>query len=71
MSASNMTEPIPAEPVDPHADLSSVLPMTAEIRDGHLWVGGVDTVALAKEAGTALYVMDEVQIRHQLREFRK
>jgi diaminopimelate decarboxylase len=66
-----LEEPIPGEPVDPHADLSSVLPMTAEIRDGHLWVGGVDMVSLAREAGTALYVMDEEQIRHQLREFRE
>jgi diaminopimelate decarboxylase len=66
-----LEEPIPGEPVDPHADLSSVLPMTAEIHDGHLWVGGVDMVELAREAGTALYVMDEEQIRHQLREFRE
>ena len=65
-----LEEPVPAEPLDPHADLSSVLPMTAEIRDGHLWVGGVDMVALAREAGTALYVMDEEQIRHQLHQFR-
>lgn len=66
-----LEEPIPAEPVDPHADLSSVLPMTASIRDGHLWVGGVDMVELARTQGTALYVMDEEQIRHQLREFRE
>lgn len=71
MGTDNLNEPVPSEPVDPHADLSSVLPMTAEIRDGRLWVGGVDMVALAREAGTALYVMDEEQIRDQLREFRK
>ncbi|MBA4370465.1 MAG: diaminopimelate decarboxylase [Coriobacteriaceae bacterium] len=71
MATDNLSEPVPSEPVDPHADLSSVLPMTAETRDGHLWVGGVDMVELAREAGTALYVMDEEQIRHQLREFRK
>jgi diaminopimelate decarboxylase len=69
MGTDNLVEPVPSEPVDPHADLSSVLPMTAEIRDGTLTVGGVDMVALAREAGTALYVMDEEQIRHQLREF--
>jgi diaminopimelate decarboxylase len=51
------------------ADLASVLPMTAEVRDGHLWVGGVDLVALAAEAGTALYVMDEATIRNRLREY--
>jgi diaminopimelate decarboxylase len=65
-----LEEPIPSEPVDPHADLSSVLPMTAEIRGGHLRVGGVDMVELARDQGTALYVMDEEHIRHQLREFR-
>ena len=40
-----------------------VLPMTAEVKDGHLWIGGVDMVELAAEAGTALYVMDEATIR--------
>ncbi|HEY5517919.1 MAG TPA: diaminopimelate decarboxylase, partial [Coriobacteriia bacterium] len=71
MGSIALEEPVPAEPVDPNADLSSVLPMTAEIRDGHLWVGGVDMVELARTQGTALYVMDEAQIRNQLREFRK
>ncbi len=71
MGFDTLNEPIPEEPVDPNADLSSVLPLTAEIRDGRLWIGGVDMVELAREAGTALYVMDEDQIRHQLREFRK
>lgn len=51
------------------ADLAGVLPMTAEVHDGHLFVGGVDLVRLAHEAGTALYVMDEASIRHQLREY--
>jgi diaminopimelate decarboxylase len=51
------------------ADLAHVLPMTAEVRDGHLFVGGVDLVGLAREAGTALYVMDETTIRHQLAEY--
>ena len=52
-------------------DLLGVLPNTAEIRDGHLWIGGVDTVKLAEEAGTALYVMDETTIRHRLSEYVK
>jgi diaminopimelate decarboxylase len=51
------------------ADLVSVLPMTADVKDGHLWIGGVDMVTLAREAGTALYVMDEATIRHQLSEY--
>ncbi|TDB39123.1 MAG: diaminopimelate decarboxylase [Actinobacteria bacterium] len=50
-------------------DLAAVLPMTAEVKDGHLFVGGVDTVELARTQGTALYVMDEATIRHQLREY--
>lgn len=51
------------------ADLMSVLPMTAEVKDGHLWIGGLDTVKLAAEVGTAVYVMDEATIRHQLQEY--
>ena len=30
---------------------------------GHLTIGGSDTVDIAEEFGTALYVMDENQIR--------
>ncbi|HET6498894.1 MAG TPA: diaminopimelate decarboxylase [Coriobacteriia bacterium] len=51
------------------ADLAGVLPLTAEVREGHLWIGGVDMAVLAREAGTALYVMDEATIRHQLAEY--
>ncbi len=50
-------------------DLAAVLPLTAEVRDGHLFVGGVDMVDLARAEGTALYVMDEESIRRQLREY--
>ncbi len=64
---------IPRPPATPDqltaADLMAVLPMTAELKDGHLWIGGVDMVELAREAGTALYVMDEATIRHQLAEY--
>ena len=52
-------------------DLAPVLPMTFDVKDGHLWIGGVDMVALAREAGTALYVMDETTIRHNLSEYVK
>ncbi len=52
-------------------DLLAVLPDTAEIRDGRLWIGGVDTVELVREAGTALFVMDEATIRHRLAEYIK
>jgi diaminopimelate decarboxylase len=69
MGTSAPENTVPAKPVDPNADLSPVLPMSAEVRDGHLFVGGVDMVRLAHEQGTALYVMDEDHIRHQLREY--
>lgn len=36
---------------------------------GHLTIGGLDTVELAKEFGTPLYVMDENQIRQHCRDF--
>jgi diaminopimelate decarboxylase len=34
---------------------------------GHLEIGGCDTVALAEEYGTPLFVMDEAHIRHTMR----
>lgn len=37
--------------------------------EGHLAVGGVDTVALAEKYGTPLYVMDEDLIRENCRQF--
>lgn len=36
-------------------------------RDGHLTIGGLDTVALTEEYGNPLYVMDEDQIRRNCR----
>jgi len=50
-------------------ELGAVLPLTAKVKDGHLWIGGADTVELAQRFGTALYVMDEKHIRTQLRQF--
>ncbi len=65
----------PRQPVEPDSktahDLMSVLPTTARVCDGHLCIGGVDMVKLAREAGTALYVMDEATIRSQLRDYVK
>ncbi|MBW6468073.1 MAG: diaminopimelate decarboxylase [Coriobacteriia bacterium] len=70
MAAKPSTSRPPAVPDQKTAaDLAPVLPLTAEVRDGHLWIGGVDMVDLAREAGTALYVMDEETIRHQLSEY--
>lgn len=47
-------------------DLGPVLPETAEVRDGRLFVGGVDLTDLARTEGTALYVFDEQHLRHQM-----
>ncbi len=38
---------------------------------GHLEIGGVDTVTLAQKYGTALYVLDEDQIRRNCRQYRE
>ncbi|MBR2282863.1 MAG: diaminopimelate decarboxylase [Ruminococcus sp.] len=37
--------------------------------EGHLTIGGADTLSLAAEYGTPLYVMDEQEIRKNLRRF--
>ena len=44
-------------------ELGAVLPLTTEVKDDHLFVGGVDMVELAREQGTALYVIDEQDMR--------
>ena len=38
--------------------------------DGHLEIGGADTVSLAKKFGTPLYVFDEAYIRRMMRVYR-
>ncbi len=50
-------------------ELGAVLPMTAEVKGGHLYIGGVDMVALAKSQGTALYVFDEAHLKHRMHEY--
>ena len=40
-------------------------------KDGHLTIGGLDTVELAKKHGTPLYVLDENAIRKQCRTYRQ
>jgi diaminopimelate decarboxylase len=48
-----------------------LFPQTAEINDkDHLVVGGCDTVELAREYGTPLYVYDETDMRGRCREFK-
>lgn len=49
--------------------LGRVLPETAEVRNGHLYIGGVDMVELAHNEGTALYVYDEDDLRHRAQTF--
>ncbi|HEU0166163.1 MAG TPA: diaminopimelate decarboxylase [Chloroflexota bacterium] len=46
-----------------------ILPDTAETRGGHLFVGGCDTLELAREFGTPLYVYDEATIRGRARAY--
>ncbi len=49
----------------------AVFPQTAEVnRQGNLAIGGCDTIALAKEYRTPLYVFDETEIRNRCREFK-
>jgi diaminopimelate decarboxylase len=71
MGSPGTSRPPAAPDLKTAADLAPVLPGTAEVKDGHLWIGGVDMVELAHEAGTALYVMDEESVRAQLRDYVK
>lgn len=40
-------------------------------QEGHLQIGGVDTVELAEEYGTPLYVLDERKIRYACKEYNR
>src|SRR5438445_13123835 len=54
----------------PHT-LKEVLPSSARLRsNGHLEVGGADTVELAREFGTPLFVMCEQTFRERARRYR-
>ncbi len=49
----------------------AVFPQTAEVnKKDHLVIGGCDTVDLAKEYGTPLYIFDETEMRQRCREFK-
>jgi diaminopimelate decarboxylase len=48
---------------------SHIWPETAAVRHGRLFIGGCDTVALAAEHGTPLYVFDEATLRGALRAY--
>jgi diaminopimelate decarboxylase len=48
-----------------------LFPLAAEASEkGHLVIGGCDTMALAEEFGTPLYVFDEATLRRKCAEFR-
>ena len=49
----------------------SLFPLTAKVsKQGHLVIGDCDTVALAAEYGTPLYLIDEFSLRSKCREFK-
>jgi diaminopimelate decarboxylase len=49
-----------------------LFPLTAELnKQGHLCIGGCDTVDLANEFGTPLCLFDEITLRHKCREFKE
>ena len=70
MAHSNLIPKVPATPDHKTAyDLMTILPHSAQVKDGSLWIGGLDMVELACEVGTAVYVMDEDHLRAQLRDY--
>lgn len=48
-----------------------VWPETAAVAGGRLFVGGCDTVALAEQFGTPLYLLDEATLRGAMRAYRQ
>lgn len=52
-------------------DKLALFPLTAEVNgEGHLVIGGCDTVELASRLGTPLYLFDEASLRHKCAEFK-
>jgi len=50
----------------------SLFPLTTEVSDSsHLVIGGCDTVKLAAEFGTPLYLFDEFSLRYKCAEFKE
>ncbi|MDP2917856.1 MAG: diaminopimelate decarboxylase [Dehalococcoidia bacterium] len=48
-----------------------VFPLNSEVnKEGHLVIGGCDTVKLAADFGTPLYLFDELDLRSQCRDFK-
>lgn len=53
------------------AELKVALPDTAEVVDGHLYIGGCDTVRLAAEYGTPLFVFCPQTLINRARSFKR
>ncbi len=52
--------------------ISRLFPLTAEVNSqGHLVIGGCDSVEMAAEFGTPLYVFDEFSLRRKCAEFKE
>lgn len=53
-------------------DLLPIFPVTAAVNDlGHLTIGGVDLVDIARDFGTPFYLFDEATLRGQCRDYRQ
>ena len=69
-----MSLPAPKHDAEPDnlttMELGACLPLTAEVVDGHLRIGGVDMVDVAKEFGTALYVYDQADLEDRMERYR-
>jgi len=50
-------------------ELLDIFPVTAEVKKGHLHLGGCDVVKVAGQFGTPLYIFDEETLRRQCKEF--
>jgi len=48
-----------------------LFPLTAEVRNNHLFIGGCDVAVLAEEFGTPLYIFDEFTLRTKCAEFKR
>lgn len=59
-----------AIPVPGSEKANRILPLTSSLNQkGHLVIGGCDTVELAREYGTPLYIFDEVTIRTRCNQY--
>ncbi len=67
-----MTSTASAGNIKQMATKLSLFPLTAEVNNqGHLTISGCDTVELAAEFGTPLYLFDELNLRHMCAEFKE